>query len=135
MNETVELRLGVYATPGDRDRLVDRLGSWLRERRGVRDWTVEVREAHVRLDGALTVAEMYEDLAEQWRAEQPGGGPGDRALYELYAEAEVDPALLPDPAEALGSELPRLACPDLEHPGPCPVPWSSACWVREPGER
>lgn len=131
MDEVLDLLLGVYATPDDRDRLADRMRTWLAERPGVRDWELRILEAHepVSADGGLSVGEMYEDLVEQWHSERPGRHPGDRALYELHAEVTADAALLPD----LADELPRLACPDLVHSGPCAVPWATASWLRETG--
>ncbi|RJL30999.1 hypothetical protein [Bailinhaonella thermotolerans] len=116
-----ELRLGLYGTAADRERLLGEFRALLDAEAPGR-WKLLTAEADDPVDDELTVADLYAELPVQWRAEHPAESPGERAVFELRAGVL---ATFPE-ARVLLDALTRAVCPDPEHPGPCPVPWSSS---------
>ncbi|WP_176955542.1 hypothetical protein [Sinosporangium album] len=122
-----ELRLGVYAAESVTNELADKARSLLDEhsRRApaVRAWALSSvpgdQPAEPGSEEELSVDELYEELPEQWRQEHPGADPSDRRVTELRIGAYGDGV------QELLDELSRLACPELDHAGACPVPWSA----------
>ncbi|SDI08575.1 hypothetical protein SAMN05421505_13337 [Sinosporangium album] len=127
MTDLFELRLGIYAAASAAHELADKAGSLLDERSRsasvVRTWVISLipgdQPAEPGSEEELSVAELYEELPEQWRQEHPGADPADRRVTELRI------GVYGDGVRALLDELCNLACPDREHHGACPVPWSS----------
>ncbi|RCV54713.1 hypothetical protein DEF23_07190 [Marinitenerispora sediminis] len=70
----------------------------------------------------MPLAEFYGELPEQWRAEHPGEEPGERMIHEIRVGMYLPEAHGHD----LRQRLNRVVCPDLQHSGPCPIPWSSS---------
>ncbi|MFC7330416.1 hypothetical protein [Marinactinospora rubrisoli] len=132
--ELHELRLGVYGPPDAVARLADSARDMLGQR--VRDsevplaWTLRVDSGDRPIEPAaggeipaseMTVEEMYDDLPQQWRDEHPGEEPGAHTT----AVIRVGVLAPRDTAHDLLDALQRLACPDPEHSGPCPIPWQA----------
>ncbi|MFR9749541.1 hypothetical protein ACL02S_00740 [Nocardia sp. 004] len=125
-----ELRVSVYATEEDTQRLLHRARSLLENKVAKSavsvfatdkpfEWADQSDDPDTGLE---TVGGVHDDLPQQWHIENPGLDPGERSVYELRAgviaeEHEVGPLL-----EALTG----LLCPDDQHPGPCPIPWSAS---------
>ncbi|RCV50129.1 hypothetical protein [Marinitenerispora sediminis] len=137
-----ELRLGVYGTPDEVARLAESARGMLGQRaRGpasaLSAWALRVDSGDQPIEPAagdevpaseMTVAEMYDDLPQQWRDEHPGEEPGAHTTAVIRAGV-----LAPeDTAYDLLDALQRLACPDPEHSGPCPIPWQAG--LTPPGE-
>ncbi|MGW0731343.1 hypothetical protein [Streptomyces sp. NPDC002851] len=132
-----ELRIGVYATREQLDSLLARAGELLAER--VPAWTLDSvgSQEPAEPEGSegsgdpaddagaepFTVAELYEELPEQWRVEHPGRDAAGRDVYEVRAGGL---AVSEREAREVLDALLRLLCPDPEHIGPCAVPWSSS---------
>ncbi|MFC3999973.1 hypothetical protein ACFOVU_28940 [Nocardiopsis sediminis] len=126
-----ELRLGVFATGAATAGLAGDARTLLAGHvPALAGWSVRMEDggAPAAPGDALTVAELYAELPEQWRVENPGRPPGGRAVHELRIGVLADPAL----RRGLQDRIAALACPDPEHTGPCPVPWSSG--FTDPGD-
>lgn len=123
-SETVfAVHLGVFASPDDRDRVMTRGAETVGALDGV---TVrDVRHASAgqpaALDPDLPVGDLYAELPEQWREENPGQEPGPRETGEIRVVVTGSTADLEKAMDALT----RAACPQEDHSGPCPIPWSA----------
>ncbi|MEU8822583.1 hypothetical protein [Streptomyces sp. NPDC048636] len=119
-DQSVEIRLGVYATGDTAARLAAACGRVL-EGRGPGHRVSVLGAGEPTGDGGVPLGDFYEDLAEQWRLTHPGADPGARDVYEI----RVWSAAAPDGVERLRAELARVICPDPGHRSPCEVPWAS----------
>ena len=121
-----ELRLGVYATPGAVRELL-RQAHELLARHSSTAWQLTSRAETAPTDEGdegdeRSLAELYPELVEQWRTAHPGADPGPRRVTELRVGVRASAA----EARELSEALVRLACPDVEHTGPCALPWSAS---------
>ena len=117
------VHLGIFASPRDRDRLLERGVENVSSIEGVvvRNACYASAEEAAALDSDLTVSDLYAELPEQWRDEHPGKDPGRRETGEIRITVV---SRKPDPQTVMDA-LAHVACPSLEHAGPCPVPWSA----------
>ncbi|MBA0054347.1 hypothetical protein E0L36_26915 [Streptomyces sp. AJS327] len=117
------VHLGIFATPEDRNRVyargMERVSAF--EDVSLRGSQYVDGEQATALDPDFSVNELYEELPQQWRDEHPGEDPGLRRISEIRL---VVASRGPGPDE-LTTALAQGACPVLDHPGPCPVPWSA----------
>ncbi|GAA1988833.1 hypothetical protein GCM10009799_13160 [Nocardiopsis rhodophaea] len=73
-------------------------------------------------ENQTSIAEMYEELPEQWRDEHPGETPDNRSVFEV----RVGILSTWEEYDYLNERLPLLICPEPFHKGPCRMPWSVA---------
>ncbi|GLF99107.1 hypothetical protein [Streptomyces yaizuensis] len=116
-----EIRTGVFASPAVAAEVAGEFRRFLTERAVPCEQSV-VGPDEPTPDAVMTVAELYEELPEQWAAEHPGEAPGERRVHEIRTGV-----LLPSREDVAGlpEELTGLLCPDSQHSGPCAVPWTA----------
>ncbi|MBL1095931.1 hypothetical protein [Streptomyces coffeae] len=114
-DQSVEIRLGIYATEETAAELAAACGRLL-EARGL-GYRVSVVGG-----GDMPLGAFYADLAEQWRLTHPGADPGTRGVREIRVALSSAPVA---GTEELRAELVRVICPDPGHRSPCAVPWAS----------
>jgi hypothetical protein len=114
-----EIQLGIYAADGDIAAIVDGCKRALGERV---PWQLRVVEGRLGTrPGGIPLSEFYDELPQQWSDEHLREEPGQRQVCEirvglLATRREMD---------NLREELTRVLCPEPDHSGPCPVPWSA----------
>ncbi|MFC7328408.1 hypothetical protein [Marinactinospora rubrisoli] len=121
-----EARIGVFATPDGVAKTVAALSALLRKEGSMSaplPWDIKVVEEDDGTDpDDMPLTEFYDELPDQWHAEHPGEDPGERTVHEIRVGM-----FLP---EAQGHEIRQrlnlVLCPELQHSGPCPIPWSSS---------
>ncbi|MGE7391498.1 hypothetical protein ACQKM2_39120 [Streptomyces sp. NPDC004126] len=112
-----DLRFGLYA---------DEQGlAWVREvieeavgRRGARI-TGEVLSTDTLPHSGMTIADMYDHLAEQWAVEHPGLSGGARRLVELRVHLDCSLRTW----RAVHKTVIAAMCPAGTAPHVCRVPW------------
>ncbi|MEU2085046.1 hypothetical protein ABZ569_24690 [Streptomyces albus] len=125
-----ELRIGVFASAEELSSVTasvrKRLSELVPQREeAAAEWALKTAGASELaapgLDDEMTVRELYAELPEQWQVEHPGQSPDGRAVHELRIGVSGDP----ENATELLDQLTATLCPEIEHSGPCPVPWSA----------
>ncbi|GAA1160716.1 hypothetical protein GCM10009654_16320 [Streptomyces hebeiensis] len=116
-----EIQVGIFATPGGVEKVAEGFEHLLRQRAVPYVLTVLDQDQRTR-DGEMKLSEFYDELPPHWTDLRGGADPGDRRVHEFRIGV-----LLPsrEQMDALRSALTSTLCPDPDHDGACPIPWSS----------
>ncbi|OEV05469.1 hypothetical protein [Streptomyces oceani] len=113
------VHLGIFSTEDDAGRVREACTRWL-EPLGLSHELSLIGPEERTPAGELTLAERYEELPDQWRAQYGEPAPASHDIRELRLRLRCSPDVLEDVWE----RLTRTLCPDPEHASPCPIPWS-----------